>query len=646
MSREEKVNKKNSKKQQHTSKASPQAPKRTHIWAFFCFAFAFVLYSNTLKHSYVLDDYSALADNWVIKKGVEGIPVILTTTYRYGVNHLTDNIYRPLSQVMFAVEWQISPDNPYLSHFLNVFFYALSCLLLFLVLIKYLKKSNPVIPLIITLLYAAHPIHTEVVANIKSRDEIMSFFFLLTTLFFLHNWFIKKSWWSLAVSMLTFFLSLLSKEGTVTMLFLIPILGWYFTDSKTKEILTGSALLILPALIYIAIRQQIISKFGGTAEVPVVDNFLAAAPDAITHFATAIMLLGKYLFLLVIPYQLVSDYSFNQIPLVGIGDAKFMLSFLVYLSAGIYVIANFRKKTLLVFGLLFFLITISIYSNILVPVGTSFAERLMFLPSLGVCIAFTSLLARLLRIEPDNNNRPMLEPLRLKPYFTVACVLILTVFSFKTVTRAAEWKNQNTLFGKDVKHSPNSAHMRVYWGLTLRDNALKEKNPADRDAIMRQAVTQFDKALSIYPSYADCYEQLGLAWYRLKDSPKSLQNYDKALKLNPNKAVTWNNTGIIYFEQGNIQKAAEVYSKALSIDPNYADAHCNMGSVLGTTGKYKEAIAEFKKCIQFDPQSIKAHQYMGVTYQNMNQPDSAKYWFAKVAILEQQKVNQEVKFKK
>ncbi len=636
MNKKEKAVSKNIKKQ-------PQIPvqnkKSFHIYtsAVLCFLFAFILYSNTFKHSYVLDDYGVTANNWVIKKGVQGIPIILKTTYRYGVNHLTDNLYRPLSQIMFAIEWQISPNNPYLNHFLNVLFYALSCFLLFIVLRKYLNKAHPIIPLIITLLYTVLPIHTEIVANIKSRDEIMSFFFLMLTLLLLHSWFTKKKWLSLIGSMLMFFLAFLSKEGVITMLFLFPIMGWYFTDAKPKTIITGSLLLILPAIIYIAIRNEIVSKYSVSTTISIVDNFLIGATDFASHFATAVMLLGKYLLLTIFPYQLVCDYSYNQIPIVGLDDIKFIFSFIIYLAIGIYVILNFRKKNPIVFGLLFFLITLSIYSNIFFPVGTSFGERFMFVPSLGLCIAFVFVFIKLFKINTSSNALSEIEIFKSKPLFTILFLLIMVGYSIKTYVRSAEWKNQSILFENDVKRSPNSAHMRLYWALALRDKAMKDENKSNKNSIMLQAIEQFEKGLKIYPNYTDCYEQLGLAWSRLNDPKKAIFYYDNAIKLNPTKAVTWSNIGKIYFEQGNYDKAMEVYKKAISLDPNYADAHFNLGSVLGTLKQYNEAIAEFKISLQFDPENVKAHQYIGLTYQMLNQNEEAKIWLEKAKILEQNK---------
>ena len=93
--------------------------------AIFTFSIAFILYANTFQHSWVLDDYGVFKDNIFVTKGIDGYNDILTKTYRHGSGHYTDNLYRPVSQLMFATEWEISPDNPGLSHFVNVLFYAL-----------------------------------------------------------------------------------------------------------------------------------------------------------------------------------------------------------------------------------------------------------------------------------------------------------------------------------------------------------------------------------------------------------------------------------------------------------------------------------------------------------------------------------------
>ncbi len=607
------------------------------IWGIILFVFTFLLYSNTLNHKFVLDDFGALADNWVVKKGISGIPIILETSYRYGINMLSDNLYRPLSQVMFAIEWQISPNNPFIHHFFNVFFYAVSILLLFVVLKKYFSKINPLIPLLIALLYAVHPLHTEVVANIKSRDEIMSFFFLMCTLLALYKWFTKRDFVALSLGIFSYFLAFMSKEGVITMLAVFPILGWYFTPIKTKDNVIGSVLMIIPAILYMAIRSSVLSQFGTDAPTAIVDNFLSAAPDKASYFATAFYLLGKYLWLLFIPTPLICDYSFNQIPIVGFGNIGAISSLLIYIGLAATAIWFIRKKSPIIFGLILFLTSISIYSNILIPIGSSFGERFMFLPSLGFCIAIVFIVFKFFKIQTEEYTYSLSSLFKKSPIIILLFVVIISIFSIKTVVRASEWKDQYTLFGKDIKRAPNSAHLRYYWGLAIRDKALEDKDENKQRAMMMTAIEQFDKAIAIYPSYPDCYEQLGLAWYRVKNAEKALESYNKALTLNNTKAVTYSNIGIIYFEQGSYPKALELYTKALSLDSNYADAYFNMGSTLGMMGKYEEAIVNFKKCIQYDPENAKAHQFIGVTYQNLKQDIEAKPWFDKAAILEQKK---------
>ncbi|MEI6821609.1 MAG: tetratricopeptide repeat protein [Bacteroidota bacterium] len=616
----------NNAKKSNKNKSDTVSVKKSYsalISSIICFLFAFLLYANTLNHSYVLDDGGLISDNWVVTKGVQGIPIILKTTYWYGSN-IVLNTYRPLTLIMFAIEWQLSPNNPFIGHFINVLFYAISCLLLFVVLRKYLSKTHSIIPLVITLLFAAHPIHTEVVANIKSRDEIMSFFFLMLTLLSLHHWFNKRKWWSLLLSLILYFLAFLSKEGVITMLFLFPIIGFYFTESKPKTIIIASLLLIIPAIAYILIRQQVITKAEPQFVMPIT-NFLVGATDFTSHFATAVMLLGKYLLLLIIPYQLVSDYSYNQIPIIGLSDPKFILSLLIYSAMGIYIILNFRKRKQEVFGLLFFLITISIYSNTLISIVASFGERLMFLPSLGFCISFVFLINRWLKVGV-NNTQTGIEVLRSKPLFTLALLLILVIFSVKTIVRAGEWKNELTLFNNDIKRSPNSAQMYFYLGFANYDITEKDKeikmNKNLNDSILHLAISHFEKGLNIL----------------IDKKPVNIDiNYFDAIKKDPNIPVSYYNIGLCYYNLGEFQKAIAFYRKAISMDANYPNAHLNLGRILGETQRFEESIIEFKKCIQFDPENITAYHNIGLSYQNLNKPEEANVWFEKANMLEQKK---------
>ncbi|MEI7661043.1 MAG: tetratricopeptide repeat protein [Bacteroidota bacterium] len=604
-------------------------------WALILFLLAFALYANTIPNKYVLDDSSVMGNNFVVKRGIEGIPMILQTPYRYGFRLLSDNLYRPFSLIMFAIEWQIAPETPALGHFINILFYALTCSLLFFILRKIVPDKGSLLPLLVSLLWLFHPIHTEVVANIKSRDEIMSTFFLFLAILAFIRYLEKNRIQYLAGAMAAYLLAFFSKEGVVTFLVIFPLIGWYFTKSDTKRLVTASALLLVPAAIYLLIRHQVLSTYATPFSPFMGDNLLVAAPDIQTRLATAIMILGKYLLLLVFPYQLVSDYSYNQIPLVGWADPLVWASFLVYAGALIYAFMNVRKRSMVVFGLLYFLVTMSIYSNIFTLIGTSFAERLLFLPSVGFCLlAGIALLKLPGSSKPVEQKEGMMGIFVKHPAVWLATGIILVLFSMKTVARNQEWHDGWSLTMADVKRSPNSAHMRYYSGMAYREKAKEPENREHYNEIMQQAIHEFTACVTILPTFTEGYEQLGLANYRIKNTEEALRCYEKALQLNSKMAITYSNLGIIYFERGDFPKAMELYKKAVALDTNFEDGYYNLGSMYGNQGRLDLAVENFKKTLRINPGHAGANYFLGITYRSLNKPELAKEYLDRAGQLD------------
>ncbi|MEM6724852.1 MAG: hypothetical protein AAF598_12485, partial [Bacteroidota bacterium] len=143
---------------------------------------AFLLYANTLGHDFVLDDDIITRKNSLVQKGFAGIPEIFTHGYLYGFNGMNDQSYRPLVLVNLAIETALFGQKSSVHHFFNVLLYALSCFFLLAFARRLLGKEGMYWAFGACLLFTAHPIHTEVVANIKSRDEILSFLFVILSL--------------------------------------------------------------------------------------------------------------------------------------------------------------------------------------------------------------------------------------------------------------------------------------------------------------------------------------------------------------------------------------------------------------------------------------------------------------------------------
>src|SRR6185437_14769362 len=129
--------------------------------------FSILVYANTIRNGYVLDDSSVITENTIVVKGISAIPELLTTPYRRGFFVTSNDLYRPLSLVMLAVEYEFFGMNPAPNHFINTLFFAGCVILLFFFLDKLFERKRTAVAFIAALLFAAHPIHTEVVANIK-----------------------------------------------------------------------------------------------------------------------------------------------------------------------------------------------------------------------------------------------------------------------------------------------------------------------------------------------------------------------------------------------------------------------------------------------------------------------------------------------
>lgn len=593
-------------------------------------AVGFLLYINTLNHEYVLDDYSVIKENRLTRQGWDAFPEVFKTSYRFGYYFVNDELYRPVVKSMFAAEWGMWPDSPSPSHWINVLLYAFTGFMLMYVFARYFK-GNLLIPFIISLLFMAHPIHTEVVANIKSRDEILSLFFILFSFLFISKYLERNKIFNLLIAGIFYLLSLLSKESGITFLAVFPLALYFLSNATTSQNIKTTLWMVGAVAVFLAMRNNVLEN-NLKETFSVADNLLTAAKEPGQKFATAVMILGMYLKLLVFPHPLVFDYSFNQIPIINVTDWRFIVSLIIYVSMAVLAVIRLKKKELLVFGILYFLITLSIFSNIIVTIGTSFGERLMFLPSLGFCIAIAAILIRY--FSKGDTTRSDSLPQFFRNNLTVigitACVVIL--YSFKTVTRNATWKNNMTLFSNDVNLSPNSTRTHYYLGnyMTKPENiGVDPKDTVRMYRVLDSAIVELNKAIDIYPKFCDVYKQMGVAYGKKKDLKSSFDYYNKAIECNPTDAPSHSNIGTVLFEQGNAAEALKAFQKAVSLDPNYTEALANLGATYGMLQQYANSIDALHRCIKTDPGYAQAYYFLSLSYGNKGDKQNADFYMQK-----------------
>ena len=603
------------------------------------FIFTFCLYANTLGHQWALDDFSIFKDNILVTKGIGAYKEIMTTFTTYStINNPEAYQYRPLSPLQFAAEWSFFPDNPSVYHFFNVLYYAIGCVLLFIVLRKLFNTKSQFFSLIIVLIYIVHPMHTEVVANIKSRDEILLLLFTTATILLVLLYIDKQKKKYLLAAFFTFLLALFSKESAVTFLAAIPVTVYFFRQATFKDYRNLIAVLLLPVIIYLAIRFAVLNEYE-THSVPLMANYLANE-TLFSRWACAIMLLGKYLLLLFIPYQQVCDYSYNQLPYVDFGSWQTLLSLFVYAFLVIYAISGIKKKKPMAFCIFFYIITISICSNLIYLIGSSFADRFLFIPSIGYCITVVYLL-----FELGNFDDLTLNKFNIRSLVSVILLSsILLSFSIKTVIRSADWENNFTLYQADIEKCPNSAKLNCLYGEALRDKAFesqnqsystqeeKEQNDLGFLFYMRESINSIHKSFDIYEKNASACDRLGVAYYSLftyYQNPKLLDSaekyYLKSLSINPRSTITNYNAGLLYSQREDYQKAIYYYLASAANSHSLDRSYLELGTAYSKLGNLDSARFYFGKfsAIYRDSMSSYINAHLALAHFQMGDMETA-----------------------
>ncbi len=632
----------------------------------------FVFYGNTLTLNYAFDDLVAITGNQFTKAGIKGIPEILTTDFFAGFygkdnNMVTGGRYRPLSLVTFALEYQIFGANPLISHLINLILLILTGILLYKLLSQlFVLKGIPVnhkrwyisVPFLSALLFIGHPVHTEVIANIKGRDEILSLLLALLSMKLVLDYLAGNNKVKLVLSSAVFFLALLSKENSITFLVIIPLTIWFFSKYSLKNIFITVIPLGVSVAIFLLIRQMVIGhNASGGLENDLMNNPFIEM-NLMQKYATIFYTLGLYLKLLVFPHPLTFDYYPYHIPIVSWTDIRAIMSFLSYLALALYVVLTFRKREVGTYAILYFFITLSIVSNLLFPIGAFMNERFLYMPSLGYCLAIAWLLS--------TGTLPVLKKRSWPAWLIPGIVLIvLALYAFKTVSRNPAWQDSYTLFTTDVKVSSNSAKGNALAGEYLIKQAGQVTNVTLRDSLLRQSIKYQQKAIQIYPKQIIALFNLAAAYYEynknydtivtvyttilhyLPDNPKVYQNFlmlmnqyqdgDHKLELfkrlyavNPQRYDMNINLGVLYMNVKHDPVSAVPYLEtAVRLNPSDFTAQNNLGMAYGMSNNWQGAGKAFEAAERIKPDDSQLLKNLATVYQNMGLRDKSKAYLEK-----------------
>jgi tetratricopeptide (TPR) repeat protein len=488
----------------------------------FLFLAASILYLPTITFDYVLDDGLVIHENKFTQQGLKGVKDIFTHDSFVGyfgedVKYVAGGRYRPFTQFIFAIQKELFGFHPWIGHLTNILSYALLMVILFLTIKALLsfppfsKENAKLIAFLATVLYLFHPIHTEVVCNIKSLDEIFSMLGSLGAILLLLSYHNKPKIYKLFLSGFIFFIALLSKENALTWIgvWLFWLIFTHKSFSK-KYIINSFIVLLIPAALFIFIRSQVLGAFLNT-EIPkeLLNNpFINSTKTE--EIATVLFTWLIYFKLLIFPHPLTHDYYPKQIPILNFGDFRVWLAIIMVLAIIYILIKSWKKRPIIAFAILMFIANFSMVSNLLFNVGTFMNERFVFSASAGFTLAVGWLFTKWGERSPK--------------WAMYVLITILALYGVKTVSRSFAWKDNLTLFTTDAKISRNSSKVNAAAGESLIEVAKKTNNSLEQEKLLNDAIQYLNKAAMIYPENYSAYHFLGEAYFLKNDFKKALEN--------------------------------------------------------------------------------------------------------------------------
>ena len=486
-------------------------------WPLLVAAVAVLVHLDTLGNGFALDDVALVAQNPAIASPAR-IPRLLVEPYAdLGGGHA--GLYRPATTISLAINRALTGAAPFGFHLGNVLLHAGVAALAWAALRR--AATHYGTALAGAMLFAVHPLHTEAVANVAGRAE------LLAALFVLSAWVAwrhagesaRPGRWR-AASAAFYLLAILAKEGAI----LAPVL--FIADDAMRDgapagIRAVKRYAAFAAALAVALGLRLLalgSHQAADSAIPL-DN-PAAAAGTLPRVSTALWVQVKYALLCLWPHPLSADYSFDAIPIArSLADPRALagLAFLGVLATT--AIWGWRHSRPLAIAALLWAVFFLPSSNLFFGTGTIMAERLAYLPSLGVAL-FAGHAAAALAAKAPPSRRRLVAAAVVGTVGVVAAILAAATWN-----RNPAWKDNLTLATTDVATQPGSAKLQAGAGIFLAS--------AGRDA---EAEDHLRRAVAIYPDYAQAHYNLAVVLNRRGARDEALAHLRTAVALAPENA--------------------------------------------------------------------------------------------------------------
>lgn len=564
----------------------PRWRQRDGLLAAIVFVAAFAVFANSLPNGFVYDDTYVIRDNPRLNSPWN-LRVFFGTSYLGDVSP-NDRHYRPLTHVSFAIDRAVFGPGPFGVHLMNVLANALVGALVYAFLFSLLERRA--MSFAAALLFAIHPVHTEVVANGVGRSELYSAVLMLGAAL-LHVRSIRDreatpaapAWPWLAGAVVLYWVALFVKESAVVLPGLLFLAEWLVLRRGSLAAMVPRLprylVYALPLVVFLVIRGRVVGP-----SLPAVQEVMAYATTTQRLLYASETLLA-YLGQLVIPWRLCAEYSDYTNPVDRtIGEPLVLASLGTWVVLVILMAWLWRRRIMPpVFAAAWFSLALLPVSNLLFPIGTIRADRLLFVPSLGFTLAVAWVLAELARLRGA------------RPIAVLALVAMAGLYSWRTIARNPVWRSTESLWTATVRVNPGSAVAWHYNGDIHRD-----AGRIDEAAICYQRAFELrDGAGFFYPEAHIRYAQI-LKGRGLHEAAEA--QYRLVLSHEPTEPTAMLNLAVILLRRDESrEESIELLQKLIRLEPDDFRSYANLAQAQVLAGRLDEARTAVDRAIELQP---------------------------------------------
>lgn len=533
----------------------------------------------SIQNGYVLDDVWVIQENEIVHDASLG--KLVTSTY--WPPERGEAMWRPVALVGFAVQWWLGGGHPLLFHIVNIVLYGLVAGLAAVVAGS---LFNVRVGMIAGVVFAVHPVHVEVTANVVGQTELLAGLGYLLALWgaWEHDTAPRANRrLLLLVVAVGVAVGIAAKEYLVTFPGAVLVLWWLrwrchgepvsATWRKGWQVLVVSTAIIA---VYLVIRARIAYGVAGTGGAAMgLDE-----DSAISRLAVMLPVSLRWLELLFAPIKLSANYELRHVVPDPVFGLKHLVALIIWTALLVAVWSKRRELPEIFTGTALFLVMVSIVSNVVVPTGVILAERLLFLPSFGFCIAVSGMIVFAAKRSGGRERRMLVG----------ALTVVALVAGIRSMLRARVWKDNDVFFAQMLKDAPDS--FRVHWAIGVRAFERGDSTLGERE--MRLAV-------QLNPNQPYLLEDLGLMYYVTGRYEPAIPLLEQAVAVDSNRLSSALPLARSLARVGETSRALNVLNAMARLHGETRGIEVVRGEILIMVGRFEEALQVLEPLVAREP---------------------------------------------